>query len=460
MSEGRNPSRSPIRASGSKGKARQMTVYDRLEDARERRKAVLAAKEAGNAAPKAASLTPAPKVAEAPEIPQRRVETAKPKTAPVVMPKAIDTAPTSKSDLDQSRKAAEASLVAPAPNVSAPRAAPKPLPTPPVRQKGRWLLWLAAPLVGAFAAAAFGLLDAPDPVAETPAAPEKDAAPVTTSAITPRPSEPAAPKEELIIAKVAEEFAQPTAPWAGPDTAVINAPKLLRAPIAPEIIATEKFATAAPDLLHNAAFSFALPSYDGNAPEVQIAPAVVPPVVLTATPPARPVTDAAVSPEITEEAPNLDVVLVETQVDIPLDNIEAVVAPSTPPLVLDAGLEIVLHYPNRVALASAEALTGTAANAGFTVDKLRPSGFSISKTNIRYFHEEDAAAAEVLADAIGGDVRDFTSFRPSPSKGIVEIWMAGRGQGAAQADERPGLRESIQRELNRLQQELRAALGG
>ena len=47
---------------------------------------------------------------------------------------------------------------------------------------------------------------------------------------------------------------------------------------------------------------------------------------------------------------------------------------------------------------------------------------------LRYFWVEDKDAAQALAHNLGGPevtwtVRDFTSFRPKPSPGTIEVWL-------------------------------------
>ncbi len=61
-----------------------------------------------------------------------------------------------------------------------------------------------------------------------------------------------------------------------------------------------------------------------------------------------------------------------------------------------------------------------------------PVGFSISSTNIRFYHAEDSAAAAKVAEVLRAEgqeteLRDFTDFRPQPDLGLVEVWLAGDG---------------------------------
>jgi hypothetical protein len=50
---------------------------------------------------------------------------------------------------------------------------------------------------------------------------------------------------------------------------------------------------------------------------------------------------------------------------------------------------------------------------------------TIRQTQVRYYHPEDAAAADLVAAAVGGPARDFTDFRPQPPAGTVEVWLEG-----------------------------------
>ena len=120
-------------------------------------------------------------------------------------------------------------------------------------------------------------------------------------------------------------------------------------------------------------------------------------------------------------------------------------------------LDVVLHFPNRVSPDDARALATNAADAGFAIEKLIPAAFTISRTNIRYFHAEDRDPAETLADVIGGELRDFTNFRPSPAVGVIEIWMAGSGVGVSSGS---GLSQDLQRLQDDIQNALDSILGG
>ena len=97
---------------------------------------------------------------------------------------------------------------------------------------------------------------------------------------------------------------------------------------------------------------------------------------------------------------------------------------------------------------------------GFPVGRPSRVGFTVSRTNVRYFHVGDKAAAERLAQAVGGAARDFTDFRPLPPQGTIEIWLKGRpgirptarvGAGGTRRQD-PGLAALRQRLIQQLRQ--------
>jgi hypothetical protein len=133
--------------------------------------------------------------------------------------------------------------------------------------------------------------------------------------------------------------------------------------------------------------------------------------------------------------------------------------PEIAPVARDGGLTIVMHIPNRADDDVARSMVEVAARAGFTIDRTVPAPFSVSQTNIRYFHAEDAEASMALANSVDGIARDFTSFRPTPAAGIVEVWVAGRGVGAPTVDNRSGF-QRLQDDLKQIENDIRRALGG
>jgi len=68
---------------------------------------------------------------------------------------------------------------------------------------------------------------------------------------------------------------------------------------------------------------------------------------------------------------------------------------------------------------------------GIELSRVNSVPFKVSATQVRYFHAADAKQAKAIASRIGADTRDFTSFRPSPPDGWIEVYLAGDGAPAA-----------------------------
>ena len=86
-------------------------------------------------------------------------------------------------------------------------------------------------------------------------------------------------------------------------------------------------------------------------------------------------------------------------------------------------LSILLHHAP-AGRAAAEALAARLAEAGLGDAALVETRFAPQATELRLFHAADRAQAEALAEAAGlskDAIRDFTTFRPSPPEGSVEI---------------------------------------
>ncbi len=201
-------------------------------------------------------------------------------------------------------------------------------------------------------------------------------------------------------------------------------------------------------------------------------PAIVPPVSLATVPPQRPGAPAVEEPieetaePVTDIAP-LDVTSEPVVAEVAPEPVETPATPQPPaesttaevaPPEPISGIDVTLHVPNRVSRLDANALIAQARDAGFVVDQTRPAGFTISRTNIRYYHAANAENAQVLADAVDGELRNFTSFRPSPALGTIEIWMAGSAPSQpapAPQPETPALSDD---DLNALQLDIERTL--
>ena len=93
---------------------------------------------------------------------------------------------------------------------------------------------------------------------------------------------------------------------------------------------------------------------------------------------------------------------------------------------------VVIHYRTGSEAGEAEAARLAAVVAPLAAKvQTRVVADTPSAPVIRFFHPEDAERARQLADVLGGagprwDVRNFSSFRPSPSLGTIEVWTPER----------------------------------
>lgn len=236
---------------------------------------------------------------------------------------------------------------------------------------------------------------------------------------------------------------------------------------APEVAsAPEAVATSAPQTVAETAPAFvpaaAIPEPEAPAEVADAPEAATPPVAAALVPPAAPeaVVVEAVAPEpisttlsgrpyprpkpvtapgeaglaveevtfangAISEGENADFADVEIAAEAPEQISEPVDEPETDPAL--AGVRVFVHAPPSVGRAGAESVVATLAAAGFPEVRRAGARDSVAGTNVRYFHAEDAAAAHRIATTLGDGAiaRDFTSFRPSPRGGTLEVWLAG-----------------------------------
>ncbi|WP_299813620.1 hypothetical protein [uncultured Jannaschia sp.] len=125
-----------------------------------------------------------------------------------------------------------------------------------------------------------------------------------------------------------------------------------------------------------------------------------------------------------------------------------------------SGLRLVVHAPPSVGTEGRNAVSDALQSADLPVADPITVNLTISETHLRFYHEEDRAAAQAIAGLLDIRARDFTSYRPTPQDRIVEIWMEGRGtrggrrtaQPSGRAPQLPELVDRISRILrDRLQ---------
>ena len=129
----------------------------------------------------------------------------------------------------------------------------------------------------------------------------------------------------------------------------------------------------------------------------------------------------------------------------------------TPSIVQVRNLRVVLNAPRTVTNGRLTDVV-EALNSGGVIPDARRVNLTIRRANVRYFHPEDSEAAEVIASAIGADVRDFTDFEPKPDDALIEVWLSGQEIGNSGRSDGP--LDQLSEDLRRLQRGLRQALSG
>jgi len=100
------------------------------------------------------------------------------------------------------------------------------------------------------------------------------------------------------------------------------------------------------------------------------------------------------------------------------------------------GTRIALSAPSGADAAAVAAAMGALEDANPGSLTRADARVTISTANVRYFHATDRPAATeiaaLLGAALGSDpaIRDFTDFRPAPSKGAIEVWLPGEAPAA------------------------------
>ncbi len=164
------------------------------------------------------------------------------------------------------------------------------------------------------------------------------------------------------------------------------------------------------------------PPFEGAAPGIDLTPPAPP------RPTAPPAASAEAAPVTGTPPEILPEVLPDSESPVAAAEGIAVPeepepAPSAPPRA-DAVLVHVL-VPADGAAQTAETLSEAVAALGYTRREPAPVSITIRQTQVRFYHPEDAEAAQLVAETVGGPARDFTAFRPSPPEGTIEVWIEG-----------------------------------
>ncbi len=120
-----------------------------------------------------------------------------------------------------------------------------------------------------------------------------------------------------------------------------------------------------------------------------------------------------------------------------LDSEEALPAqpdlPDQPDLRLPGadGYTIRLSAPSTIPESEVESVVARLREAGISLGPIQRVNFKVTANQVRFFHPEDSATASIIAERVDAEARDFTSFRPSPEVGTMEVFVAGDGAPVA-----------------------------
>ncbi len=182
----------------------------------------------------------------------------------------------------------------------------------------------------------------------------------------------------------------------------------------------------------------------GGSASGMTVPDIAPTKPQVEAPPAPPAAPQAASPAPPRPVPN---VIENEDADAPL-----AVPPQTPTevrTVVEADpLRVTILAPARSDRKLAEEIAADVQNVGHELVRVKDVDYSISERNLRYFHDNDRAAASRMAERYGAELRDFTWFRPSPVEGTAELWLSGRAP--ARPERSPVLDDVIGQVLEQL----------
>jgi hypothetical protein len=86
--------------------------------------------------------------------------------------------------------------------------------------------------------------------------------------------------------------------------------------------------------------------------------------------------------------------------------------------------KVVLHLSPDMSNAAREETQLVLRSEGFELVSSNLASSRVAESQVFFFHEEDASSAARVAETIGARVRDFSSFRPAPERGRLEVWLA------------------------------------
>ena len=90
-----------------------------------------------------------------------------------------------------------------------------------------------------------------------------------------------------------------------------------------------------------------------------------------------------------------------------------------------------LYAPNQLSENAVNSVVADLKNTGHELSGTARVGYRVSQSNVRFYHQQDAAQAAALAEDAGALLRDFTGSNSKTPSGVVELYLAGEGAGPA-----------------------------
>ncbi|WP_131726281.1 hypothetical protein [Ruegeria denitrificans] len=101
------------------------------------------------------------------------------------------------------------------------------------------------------------------------------------------------------------------------------------------------------------------------------------------------------------------------------------------PAIVEGGTEYRLFAPNNIPNDAVNTVVTGLTTTGHELGATARVPYKVTRTNVRYYHRQDAAKAAALAKDAGALLRDFTGASSKTPNGVIELYLAGEGFGRA-----------------------------
>ncbi len=89
--------------------------------------------------------------------------------------------------------------------------------------------------------------------------------------------------------------------------------------------------------------------------------------------------------------------------------------------------QVALHLSPGLPQTAIYAAQAAVTEAGLDLAGTSIARFGVAESEVRFFHDEDAAEAARISDGLDARPRDFSAYRPAPPPGTLEVWLAQDG---------------------------------